>query len=46
MTVMAGSRCPGGEEAHYAHMDMNGECPWCGMYQEQVETGQLLVRED
>ena len=22
--------CPGGAEAHEAHLDMNDECPWCG----------------
>ena len=21
--------CPGGGDAHEAHLDMNGECPWC-----------------
>lgn len=21
--------CPGGEEAHHAHLELNGECPWC-----------------
>lgn len=21
--------CPGGVELHLAHMDANGECPWC-----------------
>jgi hypothetical protein len=22
--------CGGGQEAHEAHMALNGECPWCG----------------
>jgi hypothetical protein len=22
--------CSGGAEAHEAHMQLNGECPWCG----------------
>lgn len=22
--------CTGGPEAHAAHMELNGECPWCG----------------
>lgn len=22
--------CSGGAEAHFAHVDANGECPWCG----------------
>jgi hypothetical protein len=22
--------CPGGWEAHEAHLDLNDECPWCG----------------
>lgn len=24
------ARCEGGQEAHEAHVDLNGECPWCG----------------
>jgi hypothetical protein len=30
MTRTETDACPGGEEAHDAHMDANGECPWCG----------------
>ena len=26
------NECPGGQEAHHAHMTLNGECPWCGAY--------------
>jgi hypothetical protein len=26
---LGGSACPGGSEAHEAHMEMNGDCPWC-----------------
>lgn len=26
--------CPGGIEAHDEHMDLNGECPWCGATEE------------
>lgn len=29
----AAAACSGGEEAHYAHLDLNDECPWCGMAQ-------------
>lgn len=25
-------KCPGGGEAHDAHLDANGECPWCEVY--------------
>lgn len=24
--------CSGGWEAHEAHMELNGDCPWCGSY--------------
>jgi hypothetical protein len=24
--------CSGGGEAHEAHMEMNGDCPWCASY--------------
>jgi len=24
--------CSGGREAHQAHLMLNGECPWCGLY--------------
>lgn len=27
---MNADQCPGGWEAHEAHLDLNGECPWCG----------------
>jgi hypothetical protein len=27
---MSEEACPGGWEAHQAHLALNGECPWCG----------------
>jgi hypothetical protein len=30
--------CPGGQEAHDAHMALNGECPWCGA----VDRGRIV----
>lgn len=34
--------CPGGQEAHYAHMEVNGECPWCLTYDPtQTEFGSV-----
>jgi len=29
---LGAAKCSGGWEAHEAHMDMNGDCPWCGSY--------------
>lgn len=26
--------CSGGYEAHMAHLELNGECPWCGFADE------------
>jgi len=31
MTTTA-EKCSGGAEAHFAHIELNGECPWCGTY--------------
>lgn len=29
--------CPGGYGAHMAHLELNGECPWCGkLDQDQI----------
>lgn len=28
--------CPASGETHQAHLDWNGECPWCGGCTEQV----------
>jgi hypothetical protein len=32
LSRVARDACTGGEEAHVAHLNMNGECPWCGAY--------------
>ena len=30
-------------EAHFAHMEVNGECPWCGSHDpHQIEFGDIL----
>jgi hypothetical protein len=34
-------KCSGGEEAHEAHLHMNGECPWCGAYEPERATGEM-----
>lgn len=31
------------EEAHEAHMALNGECPWCGEYDAEAEL--LTIKE-
>lgn len=28
----AAASCSGGVEAHEAHMELNDECPWCGVH--------------
>lgn len=40
--IQQAQQCEGGQEAHYAHMEMNGECPWCGAYDpEQNQFGHI-----
>ena len=34
MNTNLSSECAGGADAHAAHMDLNGECPWCGAWRD------------
>jgi len=36
--VIRQSGCPGGQEAHEAHLRLNGECPWCGAVEASYNT--------
>lgn len=35
------SGCPGGPEAHDAHLAVNGECPWCSAYEPDARLGTI-----
>jgi hypothetical protein len=38
--------CSGGQEAHEAHMELNGECPWCSAVGESDPSLDGLSPED
>ncbi len=41
--AIAAAKCPGGEEAHYSHLDANDECPWCDMDPETGEVAEVAA---
>lgn len=41
--AIAAAKCPGGEEAHYAHLDANDECPWCDMDPKTGEVAEVAA---
>jgi hypothetical protein len=40
------AKCEGGEEAHFAHLDANGECPWNHGETDSIPEVQRAVQQD
>jgi hypothetical protein len=46
MDMEAANKCSGGVEPHLAHMELNGECPWCGHADEGDILSPFMSPED